>query len=255
MRKILCLLKQFVHKRKVRKLCFWGPNTIIDSNAKFEGNNRIAEGSIFLNSSMGYATYVNDHSFIKNTTIGRYSRIATEVITVAGNHPTNFVSVHPAFYSPNITASYVSRNKFDDFKYLDKKRKISVVIGNDVWIGTRVTILEGVTIGDGAIVADGALVNKDVPPYAIVGGVPAKILRYRFDKEMVDKLMKLKWWAKDQNWIKEHSELFCNTESLMESVFMKSNNMGVTRSFPDGTNIIIAYMVKFLINGGLRYAF
>ena len=214
-RKLQCI-KQLIHRKRVGNACLFGQNTTIDSKAKFEGMNRLSDGSVFLNSSMGYASYASDHSFIKNTVIGRYTCIANEVMTVAGNHPLYYASVHPAFYSTTQKLSYVKQNKFDDFHYLDSKKRISVVIGNDVWIGARATILEGVTIGDGAVVAAGAVVTKEVPPYAIVGGVPAKIIKYRFDEETIKKLLKLKWWEKDQSWIKNHADDFDDVEKLLE---------------------------------------
>ena len=208
-------LKQFVHKCKARNDCRFGRGTTIDSKAYFEGKNKLANDTVFLNSSLGYASYVSDHSFIKNSSVGRYTCIANEVMTVAGNHPLDFSSVHPAFYSKSHISSCVSYNKFDDFKYLDIKKKISVKIGNDVWIGTRATLLEGVTIGDGAVVAAGAVVTRDVPPYAIVGGVPARVIKYRFDETTIHKLLALKWWDKDQEWIRNHAELFDDVEKLL----------------------------------------
>ena len=75
--------------------------------------------------------------------------------------------------------------------------------------------MEGVTIGDGAVVAAGAIVTKDVPPYAIVGGVPAKVIKYRFDEETIKKLLELKWWEKDQAWIKGHADDFDDVEKLL----------------------------------------
>ncbi len=165
-------IKQFIHRSRIGSSCDFGVKTTIDSKAQFEGDNKLGSGSSFLNSSMGYGSYVSDSCFIKNTTIGRFSSIAPEVHTVSGNHPTGFVSTHPAFYSTVQTPSFVSTNKFEEYKYIDSNTKKCVYIGNDVWIGTRAIIMEGVHIGDGAIVAAGALVNKDVPPYSVVGGYP-----------------------------------------------------------------------------------
>lgn len=79
-------------------------------------------------------------------------------------------------------------------KYIEKSKKPLPIIGNDVWIGFGATVLNGVTIGDGAIIAAGAVVTKDVPPYAIVGGNPAHVIKYRFSKEVVEKLLALQWW-------------------------------------------------------------
>lgn len=99
-------IKQLIHRKKVGNACLFGQNTTIDSKAKFEGMNRLSDGSVFLNSSMGYASYASDHSFIKNTVIGRYTCIANEIMTVVGNHLLSFASVHPAFYSTTQKLSY-----------------------------------------------------------------------------------------------------------------------------------------------------
>ena len=87
-----------------------------------------------------------------------------------------------------------------------------VEIGNDVWIGSHVLILDGVTIGDGAVVAAGAVVTKDVEPYAIYGGVPAKLIKYRFPPKTIEMLLKMKWWDKEEKWIREHTEDFEDVE-------------------------------------------
>lgn len=218
MRKLLKRVKQAVHQYKARKDCIFEDNVTIDSFDRFEGMNRLTTDVTFLTSSIGYASYIGNRSFIKNTKIGRYTCIATDVMTVAGSHPTSkFVSIHPAFYSTRKQSgfTYVREDKFSDFNYIDENQKFTVMIGNDVWIGSGVKIMEGVTIGDGAVVAAGAIVTKDVPPYAIVGGVPAKIIKYRFDEETIKKLLELKWWKKDQAWIKSHAEDFDDVEKLL----------------------------------------
>lgn len=211
-------IKQLIHRKKIGNACAFGKHTTIDSKAHFEGGNRLGDDTWFLNSSIGYASYVSDHSFIKNTVIGRYTCIANEVMTVAGNHPTSFVSIHPAFYSLAQEPSYVKQSKFEDFKYLDSEKRISIKIGNDVWIGARATILEGISIGDGAVVAAGAIVTKDIPPYAIVGGVPARVIKYRFNEEIIQKLLKLKWWEKDQEWIQNHADDFDDVKKLFSNI-------------------------------------
>jgi acetyltransferase-like isoleucine patch superfamily enzyme len=86
-----------------------------------------------------------------------------------------------------------------------------VKVGNDVWIGTGVMVMGGVTIGDGAVIGAGAIVTKDVPPYAVVAGVPAKIIRYRFPEDTIELLNKIKWWEKDETELKEHIVLFQKT--------------------------------------------
>jgi tetrahydrodipicolinate N-succinyltransferase len=78
-------------------------------------------------------------------------------------------------------------------------------------------LIDGVTIGDGAIIGAGAVVTKDVPPYAIVGGIPARLIKYRFEPDEIEFLLKLKWWDKDLEWIKNNSKLFNNIKKLMQS--------------------------------------
>ena len=104
------------------------------------------------------------------------------------------LSTHDFQYSE--TFGFGSWEEVKNFKTTvpSLQSKPSPVIGNDVWVGANVTILKGVSIGDGAVIAAGAVVTKDVEPYAIVGGVPAKFRKYRFDKEIVRKLLELQWW-------------------------------------------------------------
>lgn len=212
-------LKQSIHrsKWKGKNITFEG-KAELDSTDQFEGYNRLANGVTFLNSKIGYASYIGENCFIKNTVIGRYTCIGNDVMTMAGDHPTEkFASIHPAFYSTHKQCgfTYVSADKYSDFKWLDAKKKITVMIGNDVWIGTGVRIMEGVKIGDGAVVAAGAVVTKDVEPYSIVGGVPAKHIKYRFTEEQIAKLLKLSWWNKGEKWIRKHAELFEDVEKLL----------------------------------------
>lgn len=153
----------------------------------------------------------------KNDSFGRYSSIAPGVKNIGGNHPTKeHVSTYPGFYSASTTdaVSFVKTQKFEEFKYIDEDKKFLNSIGNDVWIGTDAVIMQGVTVGDGAVVAAGALVTKDVPPYAIVGGVPAKIIRYRFSESNIQFLMELKWWEKDIEWIKKYADYFADIEQM-----------------------------------------
>ena len=116
--------------------------------------------------------------------IGKFCSFAYGVVLVAsGEHNYSAISNYP-FYSKLL-------GKGDE---KDTFCKGPIVIGNDVWVGANATILSGVTIGDGAVVAAGSIVVKDVPPYSIVAGVPAKVIKYRFSQEVINSLLKIKWW-------------------------------------------------------------
>lgn len=177
-------------------------------NNKFEGENSIQENSKLSNCYVGKASYVGANCEFDSVKIGRFCAIGNDVKVIAANHPTEkFVSIHPAFYSKrSVAISYVKEQRFEEFKRVDDA--YAVHIGNDVWIGDGVKILGGTRIGDGAIVGTGAVVTKDVAPYSIIGGVPAKKIRMRFSDKEISFLLSIKWWNKDEKWIREHAELF-----------------------------------------------
>lgn len=195
----------------------------ISKDVFLAGNNYIGENTFIRNCDVGKMSYIAHDCSFENTDIGNYCSIGSNVNIIAGMHPTSvFVSTCPAFYTNYREAGkcYVSSSKFEEYIYADKVNQRFVVIGNDVWIGSHACILNGCTIGDGAVIAAGAVVTKDVPPYAIVGGVPAKIIKYRFSQEKIAFLNQLKWWEKDEDWFIRHAELFEDINKL-ESVLCK----------------------------------
>lgn len=143
-----------------------------------------------LSPKMGKYTYA-DPSLLVNqegVEIGSYCSIAAGVVLGPGQHPTSFLSTHP-FISGKYMKGFPG-----NVKAVESSKPQPVKVGNDVWIGLNAIVNENVIVGDGAIIAAGAVVTIDVPPYAIVGGVPAKVIKYRFDKEIIEQLLKLKWW-------------------------------------------------------------
>lgn len=164
-------------------------NTFIDKGVRINSLAKIAE-----NCKIGqYTSIGNDTNIGENTVVGRFCSIACNVTTTPGQHPTNFLSSHIFQYSSCING--VNQVSFNNYR--------PVTIGNDVWIGKNAVIMDGINIGDGAVIGTGAIVTKDVPPYAIVGGVPAKIIRYRFSPEIIEKLLDLKWWDMDEEHLKD----------------------------------------------------
>lgn len=196
-------------------------NAIVNKNTKFEGYNKVLDKTIIIDSEIGIGTYIHNNCTIEKCKIGRWCSIAPEVKIIIGNHPTkDFVTTHPAFFSKRFKSSlkFENTNVFNEFSYTDDTDRWLCEIGNDVWIGARVSIINGVKIGDGSIIAAGAVVTKDVPPYTIVGGVPAKMIRYRFTMEQIEKLERIKWWNKDIDWLKKNINYFSNIEKFLEEI-------------------------------------
>lgn len=185
------------------------PGSYLNKGSVLEGRNYIGKDVCLSNVTVGYGSYVNSGCDISNTRIGKYTSIGSRVTTELGSHPADgkHVALHPAFYSKegSLGYSFTANDSYREMKYLDEKSRTQVIIGNDVWIGNNVSILEGVTIGDGAVVAAGSVVNKDIEPYAIYAGVPAKKIRERFPKEKADSLLEKPWWNRPVKEIKKRA--------------------------------------------------
>ena len=160
---------------------------------------------------IGKYTYIGKNSFITNTEIGKFCSIGPNFCSGPGIHPVNGISTSPVFYSSNPPVGMPFSSKS---KIIENKK---VYIGNDVFIGANVTILDGITVNDGAIVGAGAVVTKNVEPYSIVTGIPAKIIKYRFEKEYIDELLELKWWNFDDDKLKLVEKYFFDIEKFIEN--------------------------------------
>lgn len=183
-------------------------NPAISLLSRVEHSNISKKSKVWRFSKIDHSS-LNDYSYIGPKTrlihadVGKYCSIADESNIGMGTHPLDFISTSSIFYSPkNGTGSnWVKMNTvFNEYK--------RVIIGNDVWIGARAMVLGGVKIGNGAVIAAGAVVTKDVPPYAIVGGIPAKIIKYRFSPELIDQLEKSNWWNLSEKEIKDNITIF-----------------------------------------------
>lgn len=194
-------------------------SAILDNKVSFEGCCQLHPYVKFCG-RLGYGSYIGPYSKI-SAHIGRFTSIASFVCTVAGRHAYQapFATTCPMFFSlnPNHSQSgstFATEQMFEELKFAVPEKQLDVEIGNDVWIGERAMLIGGVHIADGAIVLAGAVVTKDVPPYAIVGGVPAKIIRYRYDKETISFLLQTQWWNNTEEWFKENWKLLTDIDKL-----------------------------------------
>jgi acetyltransferase-like isoleucine patch superfamily enzyme len=136
--------------------------------------------------------------------IGNFCSIASDIkIFLGGNHRHDWVTTYPF--------GHIHQDIFNNFNGEGHPTtKGDIIIGNDVWIGQNTTIMSGIKIGDGAVIANNSHIVKDVEPYSIVGGNPAKLIRYRFTTEQIDKLLRIKWWDWEDEKINKFTPLLCN---------------------------------------------
>lgn len=179
----------------------------VDAKSSFAGFNRLSVGTIVVDSKIGRGSYIGGGR-VQSCDMGSFCSIGARTrIGGLGRHPTNWISTHPAFYSPLAQAGIT----FCDKSHFTELSRVQV--GNDVWIGAGSMVLDGVRIGDGAIIAAGAVVTRDVEPYAIVGGVPARVIRYRFDAASIAQLLELRWWDWPLDQLRQASHLFRDDSS------------------------------------------
>jgi len=182
------------------------------NNVHFGKFNWTGERVIMENVTLGDFSYITDNCVILEASIGKFCSFGPNIRVAPGNHPSRtFVSTHPALFS---NPPYCQRSFFDK-DYHNPYRHVT--IGNDVWICANVVIADGITIGDGAIIAANAVVSSNVEPYSIVGGVPAKHIRYRFEPDEITYLLDLKWWDKSIEWIENHSNQFLDIKNFINN--------------------------------------
>lgn len=212
-------VRNFVYKLHLRNPNIGESSLVYGS--KLSREVRVGKRCNIQGSEFGDYSYCGDDCKLPQTRVGKFCSIASGVELAAGNHPKSFMSTHPAIYSVSAypKTSFVAVDAYEDeFVYVDENSKILCEIGNDVWIATRALLVCGkdaLKIGDGCIIAAGAVVTKSTPPYSIVAGVPAKVIGWRFDECTIEALELLRWWDKDDAWIRGHARDFSDIETLL----------------------------------------
>ena len=180
----------------------------VSSNNNLDKTVCVYRGAKIKNSMIRSYTYVGNNTDISNAVIGKFCSIADYCRIGMGGHSLSHISTSPIFIEKvnGCQETWTER----DLNPVKSKR---VFIGNDVWIGSHVLINGGVTVGNGAVIGAGSVVVKDVPPYAIVGGVPAKVIRFRFNQEIIDRLEQISWWNYSTSELKDMIHIF-QTDSV-----------------------------------------
>lgn len=207
MRRLIVLLKNIISipKRFFLHIAL----TCILQDAKIDKTSALCSKVRFYRSSIGKYSYIGNNSFVIDTEIGNFTSISTDCYIGGTSHPMNWVSTSPVFHK---WENVMKKNFFcHDFNIFGQTK-----IGNDVWIGNRVIIKQGVTIGDGAIVGMGSVVTKDIGPYEIWAGNPAKMIRKRFSDEDIKKMLEIEWWNWDDSKIEKHAATFNNIKKFKE---------------------------------------
>lgn len=175
--------------------------SIWDKSTSFTKKSHILAFAKLKNVKLAEYSRIGKNTHIANTKIGRFTAIGKNCEIGLGQHPTNHLSTNSIFYR---------KGQFNDswavYSYENTNKDIA--IGNDVWVGINTIIMDGVKINDGAIIAAGSVVSKDVPPYSIVGGVPAKIIKFRFEEKVINRLLEIKWWDRTDEEISSFINVF-----------------------------------------------
>jgi len=205
------VLKHFIPELGILKSNIsWGMIKSNNENSTINEHTIINNPFSIIDSTIGEYTYISINSRISNASIGKFCSIGPNFLCGWGIHPTDGISTSPMFYSTlkQNGISLSKKNKIDERK--------PIRIGNDVYIGANVIVLDGTTINDGAVIGAGAVVSKDIPPYAIAVGCPIKVIKYRFNQNQIDELLRIKWWEFSEDKLQDIERMFFDIDKFIE---------------------------------------
>lgn len=191
---------------------------------------------------IGAATYISGPVNLRGIKrIGRFCSLGNNINFGPGNHPVDWLSTNPFQYN----AIFLDHPEFRNLSRFGKiySDKSEVEIGNDVWVGSNVTVMRGVKIGDGAIIAAGSIVTNDVPAYGVVGGIPAKIIKYRFNQEIINKLLELSWWDYDTRCFEDVD--FDHIEAAIDQLFSLKGHKALKVRSSKWVHVDESFLEKF----------
>lgn len=202
------ILRRVWYRFRYPGITAW-PGATIGGNVQYGSHVVLCHHAAMHGVAIGSHAYVGQHTHVQYATIGSFVSIGPDVRIGLGKHPVDMVSTYPSFYASHASTvvHLVNEPKVKEYA--------RVTIGSDVWIGARAMIMDGVHVGHGAVVAAGAVVTKDVEPYAIVGGVPARVLRYRFPPDVIAGLLETEWWNWPYHRIQERAADFSDVTAFI----------------------------------------
>lgn len=205
--------------RRLRRGVSMDPRVLVSRDTAIEAPVRLEKNTRLVHCSLGRGTYIAGSCRLDRVKIGRFCSIGAELLVATGDHPTSgFASTHPAFFSDARQAGFA----FADRTIIPERRLTasgwSAEVGNDVWIGHRVILLGGVSIGTGAVVGAGAVVTRDLDPYGIFAGVPARQVGRRCTEREATELLASEWWERDLWWLRDNWQAFNSIPAVLKAL-------------------------------------